>query len=344
MKPIIYLFACLFLLACNKEDKLTNKIDFSNIYAIADDPNNAVQHERYQIFEKYEVSVYFNDTINQSYIRDDIYGNPVYRYEIVDPKWTFFNDADQRINGSIEYQYTEGEERQLKSLEMIRLFLEKTPAALHPSLILAVDAAQNINGNVTSSFNYKANFRSLLWTALADKDENTVNTEILNIKKESVESKIKNFTTQLNQFGEISDPTLYGRTYLFSFPGSDIYGYSYFLGYWASPQTFWGINTFGDYSEWLDANRAGFGFDDAYKEASCMKYTSVVGPYGFVRGSKNVRNNAPADVSEDLKWYLDLILNYSPEEFAHYWGAYPLVMKKYQILYDLIVNELGIEL
>ena len=40
----IYLFLIGFLFfSCGKEDTLKNEIDFSNIYAITDDPNDPVQ-------------------------------------------------------------------------------------------------------------------------------------------------------------------------------------------------------------------------------------------------------------------------------------------------------------
>lgn len=344
MKYTIYLFIIFFFCACAKEDDLSNDIDFSNVYAISDDANDPVQHERYLIFKDFDVSVYFNDTINQVYVRDDIYGNPVYRYELIDVAWTFFNDANQSISGTLNYEYVEGQERQLKNLEVIRTFLEKTSAALRPSLILAVEAAQIENGDMVQDLTYRTNFRCMLWTNLASKDDVSLEKEILEIQKNSISKKIENFTTQINKFGEVSNPTDYGRTYLFNnFPGSDKYGFMAMNNWWAYPQTLWGVNEPRDYQEWLAA-KENPRYDETYGIESTKAYCAVVGPYGFVRGSKNVRNNAPADVSEDLGWYLDLMLMYTPEEFEYYWGSYPLVMEKYQILYDVIVNELGVEL
>lgn len=92
-KYMIWLLAALVLGACQKEDDLGNEIDFSNPYVITDDADDPVQQERYRLYTEYGVSVYFSDTVGQVYVRDDIYGNPVYRYEVLDPCWTFFNDA-----------------------------------------------------------------------------------------------------------------------------------------------------------------------------------------------------------------------------------------------------------
>ena len=151
MKNVVYLVLLLCCFACSKEGELSNEIDFSNVYAIEDDASNAVQHERYLIYKEYNISVYFNDTISRAFVRNDIYGNPVYRYETVDPRWVFFNDSDQRINGTFEYVYTQEEERQLRSLQMIRMFLEETSDALRPTIIFAVDTARVLNGNVMSA-------------------------------------------------------------------------------------------------------------------------------------------------------------------------------------------------
>ena len=144
----IYLFLIGFLFfSCGKEDTLKNEIDFSNIYAITDDPNDPVQHERYQIFTEFGVSVYFNDTVNQEFVRTDVYGKPVYRYELIDPTWLFYKPESGTGNTQVEYKfvYAKGEEKQLKILTGIRQFLENVSEALYPSLIMSADSIYKIN-------------------------------------------------------------------------------------------------------------------------------------------------------------------------------------------------------
>ena len=107
------------LTSCQKEDDLSNEIDFSNIYAIADS-DDPVQHLRYQIFTDYGVSVYFNDTIGRYYVRNDINGNPYYRYETIDPSWAFYTNNSDDMSSSdyiYKYYYVEGEDRQITCLE-----------------------------------------------------------------------------------------------------------------------------------------------------------------------------------------------------------------------------------
>ena len=347
MKNVVYLVLLLCCFACSKEGELSNEIDFSNVYAIEDDASNAVQHERYLIYKEYKISVYFNDTISRAFVRNDIYGNPVYRYETVDPRWVFFNDSDQRINGTFEYVYTQEEERQLRSLQMIRMFLEETSDALRPTIIFAVDTARVLNGNVMSApYAYRSNFRSLLWTGLADKDSTTVYSEIAEMKVDFVSNRISNYTEVVDAFGAVSESGWYGQTNFFQYDYYDMWNYFWTSGYWGRYQTFWGRYEMGDYSratEWAGWYGE-YVEDPEYQAGSKAAYCAVVGPYGFVRGSSYYDGNAPVDVNEDLGWYLDLMLFYSREEFEQYWGDYPLVMEKYQILYDLIVNEFGLEL
>lgn len=52
------LLACL-LLACQKEDGITPGTGFENLYTIQDDPNDSIQHKRYELYTTYGVPVFF---------------------------------------------------------------------------------------------------------------------------------------------------------------------------------------------------------------------------------------------------------------------------------------------
>ena len=84
MRTIFYIVGCLLLLGCQKEDALESKIDYVNLYEITDSPEDSVQHLRYELYKNYNVSVYFTDTVGKYFLKNDIYGNPVYRYELLD--------------------------------------------------------------------------------------------------------------------------------------------------------------------------------------------------------------------------------------------------------------------
>ena len=51
------LLACL-LPACQKEDGITPGTGFENLYTIQDDPNDSIQHKRYELYTTYGVPVF----------------------------------------------------------------------------------------------------------------------------------------------------------------------------------------------------------------------------------------------------------------------------------------------
>ena len=89
MKKVIYILLVILIFGCQKEDALNSKIIYDNLYALEDDPSDPVKHRAYEIYSQTGVLVYFNDTIGKVFVKDDIYGNPVYRYETLDLPWSF---------------------------------------------------------------------------------------------------------------------------------------------------------------------------------------------------------------------------------------------------------------
>ena len=59
MKKIgLYMLLACLLLACQKEDGITPGTGFENLYTIQDDPNDSIQHKRYELYTTYEVPVF----------------------------------------------------------------------------------------------------------------------------------------------------------------------------------------------------------------------------------------------------------------------------------------------
>ena len=51
MKKIgLYMLLACLLLACQKEDGITPGTGFENLYTIQDDPNDSIQHKRYELY------------------------------------------------------------------------------------------------------------------------------------------------------------------------------------------------------------------------------------------------------------------------------------------------------
>ena len=123
------LLACL-LLACQKEDGITPGTGFENLYTIQDDPNDSIQHKRYELYTTYGVPVFFNDTIGKVFVKTDVNGDSVFRYETLDLNWAF-NGTN---SGSVTYQVTRLTDPGLmmKSLRFAEIFLKNSQQALYP--------------------------------------------------------------------------------------------------------------------------------------------------------------------------------------------------------------------
>ena len=123
------LLACL-LLACQKEDGITPGTGFENLYTIQDDPNDSIQHKRYELYTTYGVPVFFNDTIGKVFVKTDVNGDSVFRYETLDLNWAFSGTN----SGSVTYQVTRLTDPGLmmKSLRFAEIFLKNSQQALYP--------------------------------------------------------------------------------------------------------------------------------------------------------------------------------------------------------------------
>ena len=68
-------------------------------------------------------------------------------------------------------------------------------------------------------------------------------------------------------------------------------------------------------------------------------YAPVSGIVRMVQG-----HAAGFSTADDLQVFVTEMLRFSRARFEALWGDYPLVMQKYDILYDLLTNEFGVEL
>ena len=151
----------LTLFACNKEDDLVaGKVDFSSPYVIENDPNDPIQQRRYEIYEKYGVPVFFNDTISTKFLRYDNYDNPVYQYETLDMNWNFTSHTA----GDITYTYTYlvTPEEQNEALDFVETFLSIAGESMRPFCIFAVAKLESKSESEEKQPEYLQNFRMLI--------------------------------------------------------------------------------------------------------------------------------------------------------------------------------------
>ena len=73
LKNIMLIVALCCFSACSEEELTGNLVDCSTSYVIVDNPDDAVAHRCYQIYEKYQVPVFFRDTLTRTFLGLDIW-------------------------------------------------------------------------------------------------------------------------------------------------------------------------------------------------------------------------------------------------------------------------------
>lgn len=337
---IFYLLICFFLISCGKEDVLTPKIDYFNLYEITDDPNDPIQHLRYQIYKDYNVSVFFTDTVGKYPLSTDINGNIIYEYELFDLNWEFTSYVEDT---DISFCYITDEDQKLRALEFAKNFLASISAPLRPlSIFLAdtlfVDAGL---GNINTTEYH--NFRSMVWAKVSDLDEEEQASLIGEVKKKLVKEKIKNNTNLIANFNIISN-NYYNKYFPTPLPAYDncITEIVNDENPMANPSQTWIWQT---YVNLVYGQRKTH--EQAMAEINRIRgeYCSIVGAWGFIYGYGTFGNTQAPSSDDDFTCYVEqILLDGSAAWFEKYYATYPLVMKKYEMLRDYIENDLEVEL
>ena len=120
MRKILYAFLLVGIAwGCAKEDSIEPKLELHNLYVITGNSTDSVQKRIFQIYEKYNVPVYFNDTIAKEFLKINVYGDTVWRYETVDMAWTFSGNEGRTYS----YGYMTDPAEQMFALDVIEKFL-----------------------------------------------------------------------------------------------------------------------------------------------------------------------------------------------------------------------------
>ena len=349
MKKYIFIFImALGFWCCQKEDDITPQLELENLYTVANSDSDTIQQRLHEIYEKYQVTVTFNDTIGKVFVKTDIHGDSVFTYETVDPGYSFttFNSLDYN------YVFMTDPEQQSRMLDVVESYLEQCNDKLYPQVVLLVDSYSTTDqrGTVTeySIGDYNVTYRALLLSSTTD--EAMLETLPDEIMKTFIISRISDYSSDLLAFNQIS---------------RDFIGMSWStlgVSTLREPVTYMGYN---DWWEYVEITVTEFYEYPLYSSCSCLQddwwgfyeltpeavedfrnaVRQLIGPFGFVMESaKSPVGAPPTDTEDDLQVFVTEMLRFSQEEFASIWGEYSLVMQKYEILYDLLTNEFGVTL
>lgn len=349
MKRFTYLFMLIALLvACDDSEELKNSIDFSSPYVL-EDSDDPIQHRRYEIFQKYQVPVFFNDTISRSYAGDDYAGEPMYRYETLDLNWEFSSQS----YGSIlyEFQYLTTAEEQNRALDFAESFLSRATGAMRPFCILLTDTVTVVNAseNTAEKPVYLSNFRTLVLSQMQDCSVEEIDSLSSDILRSMVTSRVLQNSNLVARFGSVSSTDHYYDRYWVDDGSNDGLGcssswFTIFNGiFQISPNTCFNETNIEQVlsnpyvSPYLPTR-------EDYEEVRSEMLLEI-GQFGFISGDTNLsRTKSPSSVDADLNFYLSTLLEIGSAEFEARYGESPLVNEKYQMLIDYIENDLGVDL
>lgn len=346
--------ACIWTGCDKREEDLTPTIKPEQFYVIQDNPADSVQHLAYEIYQKYGVPVFFKDTIGRTFVKTDIHGDSVFQYETFDLAWGFtgYSDAKYTIH------YMNKPEEQMQGLRIVEEFLQQSDKVLHPFTFLIADSLVKVDNTgkrtLISETDFLINFRTVF---LSGGWENDVSYYAKNILRASIETKIGKFPDDLAVFKEVSDKNWYGGkgwvdldpTVNAIIPNPyDLIGWG---GIMSSPLLPFSAQIlrngwFGE--QYFKGEEPDLGFPPSFPYRDLLELRHNVrmkiGQFGFVDGNKNTLLATPATPDDDLSDYIVEMLKYDKAGFEAVWGEAPLVMKKYNIIYNILLNRMGVEL
>ena len=256
-------------------------------------------------------------------MKTDVHGQPVYQYEKLDLAWGY--DSYKKLE--YHYQYITDPEKQLEVLTWIGQYLRDADKALFPFCFFVLESVttKNLDNREVTEVDqqFMIGFRTLTMIMGNWEGENPGDI-LLNMKRNMVTQKIKNYSEDLAYFNKVSDANWYGTKY------------------WSEVDntitTYWNCDV-------LNPDYTGSLTGEALEEQR-VEARAVTGRFGFVMGDEwGGGLFTPYDTQRDLECFVKVILaTGSDEVFREQWGTYPLVMEKYEVLYEIITEKLGVEL
>lgn len=363
--------------SCVKEDSITDSIiDFTTPYELNKSSDNHIDKRVKEMYDKYKVAIFFNDTIGKKFNYLDEKGDSVYLYEKLDMNWNFSS-----YEGGIRYDYVylDTDEKKNKALDFVDVFLSGMSEKMLPFSILLADTVTVTDRGKSSTPLYKKGYRTLIISQFDD----DMNEEV--IKKRSSEmitdillDAIKANSKIVAEFASVSDKRkFYKKSWLGKSTdpngqdlGVDLSGlrekYKEFEFIPYKPDGQGGYKPRPDlaYTIWPTFYNPIKLFDEGYYEKVVKPYTvryggrteeqfneirealiNKIGVYGFIGGWKNSpTSHSPDNSSEDLEQYIRTLMRIGEEEFIKRYGKNLLVQEKLGILLEYMKQSLGVKL
>ena len=326
MKQLLLLLLPLLFFACKSEESITPAVTFERDFQVVDNAADPVQHARYEIYKKYGVPVYFNDTVA-------VHGgaspadSASRRYETVDLNWTF-----------------------------VDAYLAKISRPMRPFSVLLADTLTVSSANKVEKPVYHVGFRTLVLAQVKDITQpDSVKAQIAEIVNSMVSDRIKANRELCGEFADVSSQKgwydLEWKRLNETSPCPTVIEMgrkSYVLS----------VNALYDQPPYTPFNHEdlvtlllkdlGSGAPTVESEDEAIeirdKMLNEIGAFGFIRGWNQTGSFAPRDADEDREYFIKAMLWLGDGGFRQRYGHLPVVMAKYEILRRFVTGELGVNL
>lgn len=331
MKKILYFFSLLLLFSC-KEEMLQPNVNVDMPFVIEDDVNNPVQHKRFLIYKQYGVPVFFTDTLNKVFVTTNVQGDSIYKHEMLDLNWAY------NSIGSVKYKFTyiTNKEDQLRALENVEKYLQVSIQSLKPFSIFLVDdfAAEGHTEILSVTDTDPTSQRNTLKTINSYR-----NMMISQMHRPLSQTLIPRFNLMLinNQVKKAIVGNAY-KNHLLEF--ETFVPATFYYERWNNIGVTEGVNFKPASWRNFDPRKTTYTAADSVIFKELIKGFGQVGFIGFHTTSIWYSPSALIDRNQ----YIDAIFSYNKQVFERTWGATPLVMKKYEKMREIIINDMDIPL
>lgn len=363
MKKLIYLFSLVTLFtACGSEDDLKSELELTNDFMVTayPDADADVQRLREEIYASFKVPVFFNDTIAVREIGTDYYGKPIIQYETVDLNWQYTDYS--RV---VEYSYDFLEEKadKMNSLNVVKSYLEQCSASMRPFSILLVDTVYAESNDKLNKPEFQVGYRTLVIAQVKEvTGTDAIDKMAAGIISKMVVNKVAAATILCDQFKELTaSKGWYGKGWGSLKDANPDKPLTKTIEYGAKHTRYNTNNlfysepyamTYDDQKDFVDSGldpnfNQGVALFSSREEAEAARCQVIkeIGAYGFLRGSEEQGGMySPDNSDQDRNQYVRAIMSLDESEFIKRYGESDLVMKKFEMLRDYIVDVLKVEL
>lgn len=329
----IVVFGVCCLWGCNKEEDLSPSNIDRNWFVLQDNPNDAVAHKCYELYEKWGIPIFYNDTIGREE-QTDYFGNSFVNYEVLQ----LFYSASSYPSGIYSLFPQEDKNDLLPMLEMMdKVILPRLQKEMKITSILLVDTLK-VAGLAIGSYADKQQYRGFnTWALKAVRQPGNMTEEEwedygINILIDLVKNKLNfsDFLAISNQFGAKYSETSDSK-------------YSYALSSGSSNYT-WGFPFGINVAEFFAGIRLE---DENYQKETDLAYLNMpeglcLETYGILKPLEgSPTENIPKYLwyipkqQQDIDDYCKAVFEYSPSEFQTKYANYPWCLQKYEIVKKL---------